>query len=269
MTSASALSNTERDRAEGGKHMPVVNSVTDLMNETAMQQARDALAAREASYSGDGRNVGGAMGKNDFLMLLSAQLRYQDPLEPTKDSDFAAQLAQFSSLEQMQNMNTTLAAMSTYQAYSLVGKFVVATTYVDGVLSEIPGVVDCIFTEKGETFAQIGIYAVPISSITEVYDESSLLTPKMLLEASNNLIGRTVKGSADGELVEGTVTRITVENGAMYAFIDDGTDEPKVVRVETIFDIRQPGTPGDAVVPKGKDAAEETGGTGDGGGDDE
>ena len=219
--------------------MPI-SSVTDLMNDTAIQQAKDAQAAREAGYKDENnRNVSGTLGKNDFLMLLAAQLRYQDPLEPTENSEFAAQLAQFSALEQMQNMNSTLAAMSTYQAYSLVGKFVLATSYIDGVLSQIPGTVDCVFTEKGVTYAQIGEYAVPISAITEVYDNSSMLTPKMLLEASNNLIGRTVIGSADGEVVEGVVTRLTVDEGAMYAYINDGTDEEKIIRVETIYDIRQ------------------------------
>ncbi|MCL2125772.1 MAG: hypothetical protein FWH33_07265 [Oscillospiraceae bacterium] len=237
--------------------MSTIGSITDLMNETALQQARDAQAAREASYKDENsRNTSGSLGKNDFLMLLSAQLRYQDPLEPVKDSEFAAQLAQFSALEQMQNMNMTLSAMSSYQAYGLVGKFAVATTYVDGVLTEVPGIIDCVFTEKGVTFAQIGSYAVPVSSITEVYDNSSMLTPKMLLEASNNLIGRTVKGSADGKIVEGTVTRLSVDNGVMYAFIDDGSETAKVIRVETIYDIRQAGTPGD--VPAPKDTEEET-----------
>ena len=248
--------------------MATIGSVTDLMNETALQQASDAKAAREASYKDENsRNVSGTLGKNDFLMLLSAQLRYQDPLEPTKDSEFAAQLAQFSALEQMQNMNMTLAAMSSYQAYSMVGKFVVATTYVDGVLSEIPGIVDCIFTEKGVTFAQIGEYAVPISSITEVYDNSTMLTPKMLLETSNNLIGRTVKGSADGKLVEGNVTRVMVDGGALYAYVDDGSESMKVIRVETIYDIREAGTPGDIAVPDDGDGDGDGEGEGDGVGD--
>ena len=230
--------------------MPVTGSVTDLMNETALQQALDAQAARAASYSDENsRLVGGTLGKSDFLMLLAAQLRYQDPLEPTKDSEFAAQLAQFSALEQMQNMNTTLEAMSNYQVYSLVGKLVVALVSVEGEMSEVPGVVDCIFTEKGVTYAQIGEYAVPISSIKEVYDNSSILTPKMLLEASNNLIGRTVIGSADGEEVEGVVTRLTVDDGAMYAFVDDGTEELKMIRVETIYDIRMTGEASSAEPP--------------------
>lgn len=48
------------------------------------------------------------MGKDDFLNMLITQLKYQDPLDPMDGSQFAAQLAQFSSLEQLTNINDTL-----------------------------------------------------------------------------------------------------------------------------------------------------------------
>ncbi len=48
------------------------------------------------------------MGKQEFLNLLIAQLKYQDPLQPTSNQEYAAQLAQFSQLEQLQNMNDSL-----------------------------------------------------------------------------------------------------------------------------------------------------------------
>jgi flagellar basal-body rod modification protein FlgD len=77
------------------------------------------------------------LGKEAFLKLLTVQLKNQDPLEPVKNEAFVAQLAQFSSLEQLQNINTTLAdgskngtasdartvaAVSNNTAVSLIGK---------------------------------------------------------------------------------------------------------------------------------------------------
>lgn len=56
---------------------------------------------------------GGIMGKDDFLQLLVAQLRHQDPLSPMEGAEFAAQLAQFSTVEQLTNLNEGLALVAT------------------------------------------------------------------------------------------------------------------------------------------------------------
>lgn len=52
----------------------------------------------------------GILGKDDFLKMLVMQLRFQDPLNPMEGTEFAAQLAQFSSVEQLANMNASLGA---------------------------------------------------------------------------------------------------------------------------------------------------------------
>lgn len=58
---------------------------------------------------------GQALGKDDFLQLLVAQLQAQDPLDPQSAEDFSAQLAQFSALEQMTNVNTNLEQIQKFE----------------------------------------------------------------------------------------------------------------------------------------------------------
>jgi flagellar basal-body rod modification protein FlgD len=74
------------------------------------------------------REVSQSLGKDDFLKILITQLTHQDPTQPMKDRDFIAQMAQFSSLEQMTNMNqefNRLAGMlQSGQAMTLLGKTV-------------------------------------------------------------------------------------------------------------------------------------------------
>ena len=80
------------------------------------------------------------MGKDDFLTLLVAQLQHQDPLNPAESTEFTAQLAQFSSLEQLQNIESTLSGFEVYQSTlnniqssGFIGKTVTATGSMFGV----------------------------------------------------------------------------------------------------------------------------------------
>jgi flagellar basal-body rod modification protein FlgD len=74
------------------------------------------------------------MGKDAFLKLLVTQLQYQDPMNPADSTEFTAQLAQFSSLEQLSNVNENLNTLTLYQAsinnaqaVSFIGKEILAT----------------------------------------------------------------------------------------------------------------------------------------------
>lgn len=70
------------------------------------------------------RKTKDSLGKDDFLKLLTTQLRYQDPLKPMEDKEFVAQLAQFSALEQMMNVGQ---ATNLSYGISILGKRVFAT----------------------------------------------------------------------------------------------------------------------------------------------
>src|SRR5215207_5272910 len=61
------------------------------------------------------RGPGGALGKDQFLQLLVAQMKNQDPMNPMDGTQMAAQLAQFSSVEQLTQINESLASQSTGQ----------------------------------------------------------------------------------------------------------------------------------------------------------
>ncbi|MFX3632919.1 MAG: flagellar hook capping FlgD N-terminal domain-containing protein [Candidatus Pristimantibacillus sp.] len=79
------------------------------------------------------------MGKDDFLKILVTQLQNQDPMEPLQDREFIAQMAQFTSVEQLMNMSTQLGLIrqNLGSASSLIGKAVEWFEYDDAGTSHI------------------------------------------------------------------------------------------------------------------------------------
>lgn len=117
------------------------------------------------------------LGKASFMQLLVTQLQNQDPLQPTANDEFVAQLAQFSSLEQMEGVNENLVALAILQqgnallgqltsASSLIGQQVQYTNPEDG--SVALGVVDSVKIEDDVAMLRVGGKSVPLSSVTEV-----------------------------------------------------------------------------------------------------
>ena len=73
-------------------------------------------------------NKQSTLDKDAFLQLLVTQMKYQDPLEPSSSTEYMSQLAQFTSLEEMENLNK---AFNQSDAQSLVGYYVIMKT-IDG-----------------------------------------------------------------------------------------------------------------------------------------
>ena len=113
-----------------------------INNVTAPNASTSAPTASGGPTSGtDATKVGpgGKLGKNEFLKLLVTQLRYQDPMNPLQGEQMAAQLAQFSSLEQLVNIGDALktqqagndavvTAMTNATAMNTIGKEVTAVS---------------------------------------------------------------------------------------------------------------------------------------------
>jgi flagellar basal-body rod modification protein FlgD len=104
----------------------------------AASPAAAAAATTTPVTDGSAVGPGGKLGKDEFLKLLTTQMRYQDPMNPMDGSRMAADLAQFSGLEQLVNVNAALAAQKTESdsmlvalnnavAMNAIGKTVVAT----------------------------------------------------------------------------------------------------------------------------------------------
>ena len=90
----------------------------------------DAILNTQPSFNTTGSNKRAeSLGKDDFLNLLIKQMQYQDPLNPVENADFTAQLAQFTSLETLSNIDENIVDLGVLQssinnitAVSFIGK---------------------------------------------------------------------------------------------------------------------------------------------------
>ena len=113
------------------------------------------------------------MGKDDFMKLMVAQLKYQNPMEPSKDLDFIAQTAQFSSLEQMTNLNAKVIELisSNRQLYAntMIGREITWTDADDNIKS---GIVSKVELNGGEPVLLVNNEKVSLDQIINVTYQS-------------------------------------------------------------------------------------------------
>lgn len=129
-----------------------------------------ASTASQVSLSGKKDAAKGSeLDKDAFLQLLIAQMKYQDPLEPTENTEYISQLATFSSLEEMQNM---AAGMTLQRASSLVGETVIvkAVNSATGGTEYAQGKVDYVVYENNKAFVSIDDQLYSVDDVYQVSD---------------------------------------------------------------------------------------------------
>lgn len=131
------------------------NSSTDYLK---------SLQTATSGKTGDATTGASSLGKDAFLKLLVTQMQNQNPLDPQDNSQFVAQLAQFSGLETMQNLSTSVDAIGgmyqssqALQAASLVGRTVVVDTGSTFVEAG-KGVSGAFVTPSSSTMTTVKIY---------------------------------------------------------------------------------------------------------------
>lgn len=124
-----------------------------------------------------------SLGKDAFLQLLVAQMKYQDPLEPTSNTEYISQFATFSELEQMQNMSNTLELS---RASTLVGQTVLMKiTDSLGHETTIQGNVDYVVYANNKAYLSIGGELYSIDDLDTVADQKYLEAYKLAVEYMN------------------------------------------------------------------------------------
>jgi flagellar basal-body rod modification protein FlgD len=111
---------------------------------------------------------GSDLGYDQFLQLLCAEMQYQDPLEPTSNTDYVAQLATFSQLEATLNLSET---QDNNFAASLVGKDVIlAETDNSGNTTYVTGTVDYVVYQNGTPYLSVNDSLYPFEDLDTIAD---------------------------------------------------------------------------------------------------
>lgn len=127
-----------------------------------LETASQTSVQKSASNSG--------MDKDAFLQLLVAQMKYQDPLEPTSNTEYISQYATFSQVEQLQNMAAT---MELTRASSMVGKLVtIETTDNAGNTKQIQGTVEYVTYENNKAYVSVDGALYSLDDVIAIVDET-------------------------------------------------------------------------------------------------
>ena len=185
-----------------------------------------------------------SLDQDSFLTILVAQLTHQDPLSPMEDTDMTSQLAQFSSLEQLTNINTNIQALGESMAHtdllnavSFIGKDVKAdgynisindkkvSTIYYGFGEPVTGIMMNIYDKDGAIIRTVELGSKEAG--TYQYDWDGKDDSGNLMEDGSygvGILGEDVNGDAVMVRTEisGTVDAVVNEGGAQYLRLKDG-----------------------------------------------
>lgn len=182
------------------------------------------------------------LGKDAFLKLLITQLQNQDPTKPMDDKEFIAQMAQFSSLEQMQNMTTAMGNLLEMQKQSqlmdyksFIGNEVEwheLTEELDDegnyIVNEGTGIVEQLrFVDGNPVFVLEDGTEINPGNISSVFNSSNStssnngIAENPLVQASR-LIGQTVNYEVDGEFIEAVIESVSTNNTLIEYMLSNG-----------------------------------------------
>ena len=129
-------------------------------------------SAASLAQGADKKTSNSTVSKDQFLQLLVAQMKYQDPLEPTSNTEYISQYATFSELEQMQNMS---ASLELARASQLVGQTVLMeVTDSAGRTTTVQGNVDYVRYENGKAYLSINGELYSMDDLNTVADPTYL-----------------------------------------------------------------------------------------------
>lgn len=135
------------------------------------------ISASDTAFGGGSAAASSELGRDAFMSLLVEQLKNQDPLQPTANQEFIAELTNFSSLEEMQELNENLLGMVVLQqsnallsqlteSSALIGKQV---RYFDSASQDFSvGAVESVKIQDGLAVLKVAGQDVPLADVTEV-----------------------------------------------------------------------------------------------------
>ncbi len=141
--------------------------MADLNSTTAI--IKDGKVTNLNSSDTSTRNTTTGYDKDSFMQILVAQMKYQDPMEPTSNTEYIAQYATFTQVEQLSNMAN---AMSLSRASELVGKEVLVTQRNPdtGKITDVTGTVDFVTYSGNKAYLNIDGTNYSIDDVSQVFD---------------------------------------------------------------------------------------------------